>query len=224
MAHVASQAPPAYETRVVKQFALMAVFWGVVAMAIGVVLAAQLALPSLFPPLEYFHFGRLRPLHTNAAIFAFGGSALMATSYWVVQRTCQTPLFAPRLAAFTFWGWQAHHPGRRLTLPLGDTTSKEYAELEWPIDIAIALVWVASPSSCSAPSAAARSAPLRGHLVLHRPSCDGGHAPRASTAWPGSGHLLASPTPSTPASSDALVQWWYGHNAVGFFLTAASSG
>ncbi|MFY3601053.1 cbb3-type cytochrome c oxidase subunit I, partial [Achromobacter xylosoxidans] len=91
----------------------------------------------------WLSYGRLRPLHTNAVIFAFGGSALFATSYYVVQRTCQARIFCDRLAAFTFWGWQAVIVAAAITLPLGYTSSKEYAELEWPIDILITLVWVA---------------------------------------------------------------------------------
>ena len=121
----------------------MAVFWGIVGMAVGVFIASQLAWPVLNFDTSWLSFGRLRPLHTNAVIFAFGGSALFATSYYIVQRTCKTRLFAPYLAWFTFWGWQAVIVSAVITLPLGVTSAKEYAELEWPIDIAIALVWVA---------------------------------------------------------------------------------
>src|SRR5690554_5490856 len=122
----------------------MTVIWGIVGMLVGVIIAAQLAWPALnMTELgEWFHFGRLRPLHTNAVIFAFGGCALFATSYYVVQRTCHAPLFAPKLAAFTFWGWQLVIVLAAITLPLGYTSSKEYAELEWPIDILIAVVWI----------------------------------------------------------------------------------
>src|SRR5678816_2301269 len=135
-------ADSAYNYRVVKQFALMTVVWGVVGMAVGVFIAAQLLWPelNLAPWLSY---GRLRPLHTNAVIFAFGGCALFATSYYVVQRTCQARLFSGPLASFTFWGWQAVIVLAAVTLPLGFTSGKEYAELEWPIDILITLVWVA---------------------------------------------------------------------------------
>ena len=132
-----------YNYKVVKQFAVMTVIWGLVGMLVGVVLAAQLAFPVLNLDLPWTSFGRLRPLHTNAVIFAFGGCALFATSYYVVQRTCHTRLFAPGLAAFTFWGWQLIILLAAVTLPLGITASKEYAELEWPIDILITVVWVA---------------------------------------------------------------------------------
>src|SRR5690606_9392077 len=122
---------------------IMTVEWGIVGMGLGVFIAAQLAWPGLNFDLPWTSFGRLRPLHTNAVIFAFGGCALFATSYYAVQRTCQTPLFAPKLAAFTFWGWQLVILLAAITLPLGLTTSKEYAEREWPSDILIAVVWVA---------------------------------------------------------------------------------
>ena len=112
-------------------------------MGLGVFIAAQLAWPFLNFDLPWTSFGRLRPLHTNAVIFAFGGCALFATSYYSVQRTCQTTLFAPKLAAFTFWGWQLVILLAAISLPLGFTSSKEYAELEWPIDILITIVWVA---------------------------------------------------------------------------------
>jgi len=130
-----------YNDKVVRQFAIMTVVWGIVGMLVGVIIAAQLFWPELnFGP--WLSYGRLRPLHTNAVIFAFGGSALFATSYYVAQRTCHVPLFAPKLATFTFWGWQAIIVLAAITLPLGFTAGKEYAELEWPIDVLIAIVWV----------------------------------------------------------------------------------
>ena len=131
-----------YNYTVVRQFAVMTVVWGLVGMAVGVLIAAQLIWPELNFETPWLTYGRLRPLHTNAVIFAFGGSALFATSYYVVQRTCQARLFSDGLAAFTFWGWQAVIVLAAVTLPLGITTSKEYAELEWPIDILIAVVWI----------------------------------------------------------------------------------
>src|SRR5512142_103478 len=132
-----------YNDTVVRQFSLMAVVWGVVGMLVGVVIAAQLAWPELNFGIPWLSYGRLRPLHTNAVIFAFGGCALFASSYYVVQRTCHARLFGDKLAAFTFWGWQAVIVAAAISLPLGYTTSKEYAELEWPIDVLITLVWVA---------------------------------------------------------------------------------
>src|SRR5690606_9334484 len=125
---------------VVRQFTIATIFWGVVGMAVGVLIASQLIWPELNFNTPWLSYGRLRPLHTNGVIFAFGGSALFATSYYVVQRTCEVRLFSDNLAAFTFWGWQAVLVGAVITLPLGYTSTKEYAELEWPIDILITLV------------------------------------------------------------------------------------
>src|SRR5690606_13365656 len=122
---------------VVRQFAIMTVNRGIVDMDVSVWIAAQLIWPQLNFDITWLNYGRLRPLHTNAVIFAFGGSALFATSYYVVQRTSQARLFCDKLAAFTFWGWQAVIVAAVITLPLGITTTKEYAELEWPIDILI---------------------------------------------------------------------------------------
>jgi len=131
-----------YNYKVVRQFAIMTLVWGIVGMGMGVLIASQLVWPSMNLDFSWTHFGRLRPLHTNLVIFGFGGSALFATSYYVVQRTCQARLISDGLAAFTFWGWQAVMVAAIITLPMGLTSSKEYAELEWPIDILIAIVWV----------------------------------------------------------------------------------
>ena len=131
-----------YDDKVVRQFSIMAVVWGVIGMAVGVLVAAQLAWPELNFGVPWLSFGRLRPLHTNAVIFAFGGSALFATSYYVVQRTCQTGLFMPKLASLTFWCWQLVIVGAVISLPMGYTQGKEYAELEWPIDLLILVTWV----------------------------------------------------------------------------------
>ncbi|MBV8495698.1 MAG: cbb3-type cytochrome c oxidase subunit I, partial [Gammaproteobacteria bacterium] len=131
-----------YNDKVVRQFAIMTVVWGIVAMAVGVLIAAQLYWPALNFDTPWLTYSRLRPLHTNAAIFAFGGCALFATSYYCVQRTCHVRLFSDRLAAFTFWGWQAVIVAAAVSLPLGITQGKEYAELEWPIDLLITVVWV----------------------------------------------------------------------------------
>src|SRR4249920_1345950 len=136
-------AAPAYEDGAVRLFTLAAVLWGVVGMAVGVLIAAQLTWPQLNFGIPWLSYGRLRPLHTNAVIFAFGGCTLMASSFYVVQRTSQVALFAPKLAAFVFWGWQVVIVAAAISLPMGMTQGKEYAELEWPIDILIAIVWIA---------------------------------------------------------------------------------
>ncbi len=135
-------AAPVYDDDAVRGFTVMSVVWGIVGMLVGVFIAAQLAWPELNLGIPWLSYGRLRPLHTNAAIVAFGGSALFACSYYVGQRTGQVKLFLPKLANFTFWGWQVVIVAAAISLPLGYTQSKEYAELEWPIDLLIAVVWV----------------------------------------------------------------------------------
>ena len=139
----AASSQSTYNYKVVRQFAIMTIVWGIVGMLVGVILAAQLMFPDLTYGIPWLSYGRLRPLHTNAVIFAFGGCALFATSYYVVQRTCHARLFSNTLGAFTFWGWQAVIVLAAITLPQGITSGKEYAELEWPIDVLITLVWVA---------------------------------------------------------------------------------
>ncbi|MBC7991626.1 MAG: cbb3-type cytochrome c oxidase subunit I, partial [Rhizobacter sp.] len=140
---VSALAAPVYSDRVVRAFALASVLWGIVGMLVGVIIAAQLTWPELNFGISWLSYGRLRPLHTNAVIFAFGGCALFASSYYVVQRTCQVKLFGEKLAMFTFWGWQLVIVAAAISLPMGYTQGKEYAELEWPIDLLITVVWVA---------------------------------------------------------------------------------
>ncbi|MGZ5039392.1 MAG: cbb3-type cytochrome c oxidase subunit I, partial [Usitatibacter sp.] len=136
------QAQGLYNYKVVRQFAVMSVVWGVVGMLVGVFIAAELYWPELNMGIPWISYGRLRPLHTNAVIFAFGGCALFATSYYVVQRTSQVRIFSDGLAGFTFWGYQLVIVLAAITLPLGFTQGKEYAELEWPIDVLLAVVWI----------------------------------------------------------------------------------
>jgi cytochrome c oxidase cbb3-type subunit 1 len=211
-----------YNYTVVRQFAIMTVVWGIVGMSVGVLVASQLIWPdlNLAPWLAY---GRLRPLHTNAVIFAFGGSALFATSYYVVQRTCHARLFCDKLAAFTFWGWQAVIVAAAITLPLGITTSKEYAELEWPIDILITLVWVAYAIVFFG-TIAKRKTP---HIYVANWFFGGYILTIALLHIVNSAEMPATLWKSYSAYAgvqDAMVQWWYGHNAVGFFLTAGFLG
>lgn len=212
-----------YNYKVVRQFSVMTVIWGIVGMLVGVLIAAQLAWPVLNFDLPWLSFGRLRPLHTNAVIFAFGGSALFATSYYVVQRTCHTPLFAPGLAAFTFWGWQLVILLAAITLPLGITTSKEYAELEWPIDILIAIVWVSYALVFFGTIVKRR---IR-HIYVANWFFGAFILTVAILHIVNSAALPVSLTKSYSAYAgvqDAMIQWWYGHNAVGFFLTAGFLG
>ncbi|MDP1519566.1 cytochrome-c oxidase, cbb3-type subunit I [Porticoccus litoralis] len=214
---------PVYNTKVVKQFAIMTVVWGIVGMLVGVIIAAELVWPDINFNLPWFHFGRLRPLHTNAVIFAFGGCALFTSVYHVVQRTCQTTLFGGPLAAFTFWGWQAIIVAAAITLPLGMTSSKEYAELEWPIDIAITVVWVAF--------AVVFFGTIMKRTTKHIYVANWFFGAFILTiAVLHLGNSAAIPVTATKSYSayagtiDAMVQWWYGHNAVGFFLTAGFLG
>ena len=132
-----------YNYDVIRKFAIMTLVWGVVGMLVGVYIASELAFPALNFDIPYITFGRLRPVHTGAVIFGFGGSALFATSYYIVQRTCQARLFSSGLASFTFWGWQSIIVLAALGDVMGYTQGREYAEMEWPIDLLIEVVWVA---------------------------------------------------------------------------------
>ena len=207
----------------VRMFALAAVLWGVVGMLVGVIIASQLAWPELNFGIPFLSYGRLRPLHTNAVIFAFGGCALFATSYHVVQRTCQTRLFAPKLAMFTFWGWQLVILAAAISLPLGMTQGKEYAELEWPIDLLIAVVWV-SYAVVFFGTVGIRK--VR-HIYVANWFFGAFIIAVALLHIVNSAAIPVSMTKSYSAYAgvqDAMVQWWYGHNAVGFFLTAGFLG
>jgi cytochrome c oxidase cbb3-type subunit 1 len=212
-----------YNYTVVRQFAVMTVIWGIVGMAVGVLIAAQLIWPELNFDTPWLTYSRLRPLHTNAVIFAFGGSALIGTSFYVVQRTCQARLFSDKLASFVFWGWTAIIVSAAITLPLGYTSAKEYAELEWPIDIAITLVWVAYAIVFFGTIMKRRTAHIYvanwfyGAFII-------------AIALLHVFNNLEYPVSALKSYSiyagtvDAMVQWWYGHNAVGFFLTAGFLG
>ncbi|WP_285360929.1 cytochrome-c oxidase, cbb3-type subunit I [Pseudomonas sp. fls2-241-TYG-175] len=219
----AAISPTAYNYTVVRQFAIMTVVWGIVGMALGVFIASQLVWPELNFGLEWTTFGRLRPLHTNLVIFAFGGCALFGTSYYVVQRTCQTRLISDRLAAFTFWGWQAVIVSAIVSLPMGYTTTKEYAELEWPIAILLAIVWIAYGAVFFGTIMRRKTRHIYVanwfygafivvtgmlHVVNH-------------IALPVS---LFKSYSAYAGATDAMIQWWYGHNAVGFFLTTGFLG
>jgi cytochrome c oxidase cbb3-type subunit 1 len=212
-----------YNYKVVRQFTVMTVVWGVVGMAIGVWIAAQLTWPELNFGIPWLTYSRLRPLHTNAVIFAFGGSALFATSYYVVQRTCHTRLFSDALTAFTFWGWQAVIVLAAVTLPLGITTSKEYAELEWPIDVLIALVWIVYAIVFFGTIARRKTSHIYvanwffGAFILTVAVLHVVNSMELPVA-------LWKSYSVYPGAIDAMVQWWYGHNAVGFFLTAGFLG
>jgi cytochrome c oxidase cbb3-type subunit 1 len=212
-----------YNDKVVRQFTLVTILWGIVGMLVGLIIAAELIWPNLSMNISWLSYGRLRPLHTNAVIFAFGGSALIGTSYYVVQRTCHVRLAFDKLAAFTFWGWQAVIVLAAVTLPLGITQSKEYAELEWPVDILIAVVWVSY--------AIVFLTTVGRRRVKHIYVANWFYAAFIITV--AVLHIfnnLAIPVTLFKSYSiytgivDGMMQWWYGHNAVGFFLTAGFLG
>lgn len=212
-----------YNDKVVLQFSVMTVVWGIVGMLVGLFIAAQMYWPALNFDTPWLSFGRLRPLHTNAVIFAFGGSALFATSLYVVQRTSHVRLISDKLAAFVFWGWQLVIVLAAITLPMGLTQGKEYAELIWPIDVLIAVVWVAY--------AVLFFGTIGKRKVKHIYVANWFYgAFIIAVALLHIVNSLAIPvdlTHSFPIYSgavDAMVQWWYGHNAVGFFLTAGFLG
>jgi cytochrome c oxidase cbb3-type subunit I len=212
-----------YADTAVRLFALAAVLWGVVGMLVGVIIAAQLTWPQLNLGVPWLSYGRLRPLHTNAVIFAFGGCVLFATAYHVVQRTCQARLFMPGLALFTFVGWQLVILAAAITLPLGITSGKEYAELEWPIDIAIAVVWV---SFAVVFFGTIGTRKVR-HIYVANWFFGAFIIAVALLHIVNSAAMPVSLTKSYSAYAgvqDAMIQWWYGHNAVGFFLTAGFLG
>jgi cytochrome c oxidase cbb3-type subunit 1 len=215
---------PEYNDEIVKKFTIAAVFWGIVGFCAGLFIALQMAFPGLnFEP--YFTFGRLRPLHTSAVIFAFGGNVLFATSYFVVQRTCRTRIWGSRLASFTFWGYQVFILLAALGYVFGVTQGKEYAEPEWYADLWLTIVWVV-------------------YLVVYLMTLTKREEPHIYVAnWfflafivtVAVLHLvngISVPVSLTSFKSyplwggvqNAMIQWWYGHNAVGFFLTAGFLG
>ena len=212
-----------YNDEVVRLFLLAAAVWGVIGTALGVLIAAQMAWPWLNFDTSWLTFSRIRPTHTFSVIFAFGGTALMGTCYYVVQRTGHVRLALGRLANFTFWGWQAALTLALVTMPLGITQSKEYAEPEWPIDILMAVVWISFGVVFFATLAQRR--------IKHIYVANWYYA--AFIVAVGLLHVVnnialpVSLTKSYPVYSgavDAMVQWWYGHNAVAFLLTAGFLG
>ena len=212
-----------YNYTVVRQFAIATVLLGILGMAVGVLIASQLYWPQLNFDTPWLTFSRLRPLHTNAVIFGFGTSALFATSYYVVQRTCQTRLFSDKLASFTFYGWMAVIVCAVISLPLGYTSSKEYAELEWPIDILITIVWVSYAINFFGTLMIRKTSHIYvanwfyGAFILVVAVLHIVNSAAIPVDWMKSYSAYGGAT-------DAIVQWWYGHNAVGFLLTAGFLG
>ena len=212
-----------YNFEVIKAFTVMAVVYLVVGTGVGVYIASELAWPFLNFDIAELTFGRLRPLHTNAVIFAFGGSALMATSYYSVQRTCGVPLWSNKLAWFVFIGWNLIIVAAVITLPLGITQSKEYAELEWPIDIAIAVVWLSYTFNFVMTIANRKTK----HIYVSNWFF---LSMMIMITFLHVVNSMAVPVDMFNSYSvfsgvqDAMIQWWWGHNAVGFYLTAGFLG
>jgi cytochrome c oxidase cbb3-type subunit I/II len=214
-----------YDNKIVKKFLYATIVFGVVGMLVGLLLAFMFLFPNLTDGISWLSFGRLRPLHTNAVIFAFVGNAIFAGVYYSTQRLLKARMFSDFLSNLNFWGWQLIIIGAAITLPLGYSTSKEYAELEWPFDIAIALIWVAFGINLIGTMIKRRQRHLYVAIWFYI-------ATFVTVAVLHIFNSLALPVSFTGMKSysvyagvqDALVQWWYGHNAVAFFLTTPFLG
>ncbi len=212
-----------YDDDVVRKFLWATFIWGLVGMLVGLIIALQLANPIFNTSLEWLSFGRLRPLHTNAVIFAFAGNAFFCGAYYSTQRLLKARMFSDFLSRFHFWGWQAIIVAAAVTLPLGFTQAKEYAELEWPIDIAIAVVWVAFGVNFVGTMIRRRERHLYVALWFYIASI-------VTVAILHIFNNLSIPAGLFKSYSiyagvqDAFMQWWYGHNAVAFFLTTPFLG
>ncbi len=212
-----------YDNKIVRKFLFATLLWGVVGMLVGLWLAYLFLFPSMSLEIPWLSFGRLRPLHTNAVIFAFVGNAIFAGVYYSMQRLLKTRMFSDFLSNFNFWGWQLIIVAAAITLPLGYTTSKEYAELEWPIDIMIALVWVAFGVNMIGTILRRRQRHIYVAIWFYL-------ATFVTVAVLHIFNNLELPVTMWKSYSvyagvqDALVQWWYGHNAVAFFLTTPFLG
>src|SRR6056297_2216849 len=212
-----------YDNKIVQKFLYATILWGVVGMAVGLLLAFMFLFPNVTEGISWLSFGRLRPLHTNAVIFAFVGNAIFAGVYYSLQRLLKARMFSDALSNINFWGWQLIIVAAALTLPLGYTTGKEYAELEWPIDIAIALIWVVFGVNMFGTILKRRVRHLYVAIWFYI----------ATFVTVAMLHIVNSfelPVSLFKSYSwyagvqDALVQWWYGHNAVAFFLTTPYLG
>ncbi len=211
-----------YDNRIVKNFAYATILWGVVGMLVGLYAALELVFPSINIS-QYGTFGRIRPLHTNAVIFAFVGNGIFMGVYYSLQRLCKARMFNDVLSKVHFWGWQLIIVAAAVTLPLGITASKEYAELEWPIDIAITVIWVVFGWNMFGTILKRREKHLYVAIWFYI-------ATFVTVAVLHITNSMAIPVSFTKSYSmyagvqDALVQWWYGHNAVAFFLTTPYLG
>ena len=213
----------AYNMQVVRQFTVATIVWGIIGMSMGVFIAAQLVWPTLNFDLPWTSFGRIRPIHTNLVIFAFGGSALFATSFYVVQRTCQARLPSDFMASVLFWGWQIMLVAIIASYALGYTTSKEYAEMEWSLSIILTFLWLIYTWLFFTPIAKRKVSHIYvgnwfyGAFII-------------VTAMVFIINSAAIPVTSMKSYSiysgatDAMIQWWYGHSVVGFILSVAFLG
>ena len=212
-----------YDNRIVRDFAYATIFWGLAGMAVGLLAALELVLPELSGGIAFLSFGRIRPLHTNAAIFAFVGNGIFMGVYYSLQRLVKARMFSDALSRIHFWGWQLIILAALITLPLGITSSKEYAELEWPIDIAITLIWVVFGLNMMMTIVKRRERHLYVAIWFFI-------ATWVTVAVLHIFNNLEVPVnflksyPIYAGVQDALVQWWYGHNAVAFFLTTPYLG
>ena len=212
-----------YDNKIVRDFAYATVIWGIVGMLVGLIVSIQIFLPEANFATQYITFGRIRPLHTNAVIFAFVGNAIFMGVYYSLQRLCKARMFSDTLSKLNFWGWQLIIVSAAVSLPLGLTTSKEYAELEWPIDIMIAIVWVIFAINMFGTIIKRREKHMYVAIWFYI----------ATVVTVAVLHIVNSielpvgfmkSYPVYAGVQDALVQWWYGHNAVAFFLTTPFLG
>lgn len=212
-----------YDNKIVKMFLIATILWGVVGMLVGLIVALLFIFPNMLEGISWLSFGRIRPLHTNAVIFAFVGNSIFMGIYYSMQRLLKTRMFSDTLSKIHFWGWQLIIVAAAITLPLGITSSKEYAELEWPIDIAITLIWVVMGINMIGTILKRRQRHIYVAIWFYL-------ATLITVAVLHIFNNLELPVTALKSYSiyagvqDALVQWWYGHNAVAFFLTTPVLG
>ncbi|RLD31216.1 MAG: cytochrome C oxidase Cbb3, partial [Bacteroidetes bacterium] len=212
-----------YDNRIVKYFAIATIFWGIIGTLVGLLLALQFIWPELSFDLAYTTFGRIRPVHTNAVIFAFVGNGIFTGVYYSLQRLSKARMFSDLLSYIHFWGWQLIIVAAALTFISGFTTGKEYAELEWPIDIALAIIWVVFGWNMIGTIVKRRTSHIYVAVWFYI-------ATFVTVAVLHIVNSIAIPVdlfksyPVYAGVQDALVQWWYGHNAVAFFLTTPYLG
>ncbi|MHC5024807.1 MAG: cbb3-type cytochrome c oxidase subunit I, partial [Planctomycetota bacterium] len=217
-----------YDDAIVRKFLFATLLWGLVGMLVGIIVALEMVLPMTPMGLsildhEWLTFGRLRPLHTNAVIFAFAGNAIFAAVYYSTQRLCKSRMFSDRLSRIHFWGWQAIIVSAAVTLPLGITQSKEYAELEWPIDIAIAVIWLVFAYNFFGTLKNRRERHLYVALWFYIATLVAITILHVFNNLVVPAGLFKSYS-IYAGTQDAFMQWWYGHNAVAFFLTTPFLG